>query len=316
MTNETCPDRVHCDNYNRLGRCDGCGHAYIDYNFLTDNPIQKAIDKWMAEPLPKAAYVGVGRSNGKTDVLDALKYAMEPLSKLSVRPDITNVKFNPPATIVFWSDKTKTVVKAQDDEPFDPEKGLAMAMVKKYLGNKGSYFNVISKWVDKYVDPKDPLGVEKAMNDAGKSASAVSECVDKIRRIFNVPQEITFEGTISDTDAIKEILGYGPGKFAITFDAVKVEEPSTITPMDMFVETGADLIELIECVKSDIETDGYITLESYYFYGGYEVTDDPQNEKYNVSKYGWTEVPTFGTTFDEDGFLLKAPEAKLLEVNK
>lgn len=235
-------------------------------------------------------------------------------------PQITNVKFNPPATIVFWSDGTKTVVKAQDGEPFDPEKGLAMAMVKKYLGNKGNYFNEISKWVDKYVDPKDPLGVgnkivegfEKAMNDAGESASATSECVDKIRRIFNVPQEITFEGTISDTDAIKEILGYGPGKFAITFDAVKVEEPSTITPMDIFVQTGADLIELINNVKYNIENYGFITVEDYYDLAGYNATDDPQNEKYNVSKYGWTEVPTFGTTFDEDGFLLKAPEAKLL----
>ena len=61
---------------------------------------------------------------------------------------IKNVIFNDPATIVFWSDNTKTVVKAQD-EPFDPEKGLAMAICKKALGNEGNYYNEIKKWLPK-----------------------------------------------------------------------------------------------------------------------------------------------------------------------
>ena len=47
-------------------------------------------------------------------------------------PKIKNVIFNKPATIVFWEDGTKTVVKAID-EPFDEEKGLAMAIAKKAL---------------------------------------------------------------------------------------------------------------------------------------------------------------------------------------
>ena len=39
-----------------------------------------------------------------------------------------DVMFKPPATIVFWSDRSKTVVKTQKDEKYDPEKGLAMAI--------------------------------------------------------------------------------------------------------------------------------------------------------------------------------------------
>lgn len=61
--------------------------------------------------------------------------------------EIENVIFNDPATIVFWDDGTKTVVKA-DDEPFDKEKGLAMAISKKFYGNKGKYFNEFKKWID------------------------------------------------------------------------------------------------------------------------------------------------------------------------
>lgn len=46
---------------------------------------------------------------------------------------IRKVIFNPPATIVFWFDGSKTVVKARGDDEFDPETGLAMAISKHYL---------------------------------------------------------------------------------------------------------------------------------------------------------------------------------------
>ena len=38
---------------------------------------------------------------------------------------IKNVIFNPPATVVYWTDGTKTVVKCNENDIFDPEKGLA-----------------------------------------------------------------------------------------------------------------------------------------------------------------------------------------------
>lgn len=63
------------------------------------------------------------------------------------RPEITKVIFNDPATIVFWLDGTKTVVKCDDKEIYDPEKGLAMAISKKSLGNQGNYYNEFKKWL-------------------------------------------------------------------------------------------------------------------------------------------------------------------------
>ena len=62
-------------------------------------------------------------------------------------PEIKNVIFNEPATIVMWSDGTKTVVKCQEGEGYDPEKGMAMAISKKALGNKGNYCEVFKKWL-------------------------------------------------------------------------------------------------------------------------------------------------------------------------
>lgn len=58
---------------------------------------------------------------------------------------ISNVIFNDPATIVFWEDGTKTVVKA-NNEKFDKEKGLAMCICKKACGNKGNFNEVFKKW--------------------------------------------------------------------------------------------------------------------------------------------------------------------------
>lgn len=46
---------------------------------------------------------------------------------------IEKVIFNDPATIVFWKDGTKTIVKCQEGAEFDPEKGLAMAISRHYL---------------------------------------------------------------------------------------------------------------------------------------------------------------------------------------
>ena len=60
---------------------------------------------------------------------------------------IKKVIFNPPATIIIWDDKTKTVVKAQEDEPYDPEKGMAMCIAKHIYGDCGSYYNVFSEWL-------------------------------------------------------------------------------------------------------------------------------------------------------------------------
>lgn len=60
------------------------------------------------------------------------------------KPKIKKVIFNDPATIVFWKDGTKTIVKAYDEE-FDPEKGLAMAITKKIYGSNKE----LKKWLPK-----------------------------------------------------------------------------------------------------------------------------------------------------------------------
>ena len=71
-------------------------------------------------------------------------------SYVTDRFSIKDVIFNDPATIVFWNDGSKTVVKCQNGETFDPEKGLAMAIAKKIYGGKHDYYEVFAKHVGRY----------------------------------------------------------------------------------------------------------------------------------------------------------------------
>lgn len=60
---------------------------------------------------------------------------------------IKRVIFNKPATIVFWANGDKTVVKCQKGEKYDKEKGLAMAVSKYIYGNKSNFNNIFEKFI-------------------------------------------------------------------------------------------------------------------------------------------------------------------------
>ena len=85
-----------------------------------------------------------GRTHGKS-LYQSEYWAAVREAKLYAKklPSIEDVIFNDPATIVFWKDGTKTVVKAQDEEEYDPEKGLAM-------GNNRDYYLTFKKYLKKY----------------------------------------------------------------------------------------------------------------------------------------------------------------------
>lgn len=95
-------------------------------------------------------------------------------------PAIKKVIFNYPATIVLWSDGSKTVVKCQDGDIYDPEKGLAMAISKKALGNKGNYCNEFKKWL-----PEDEEEEEKTV-ELRFDTSEISKSLEGLAsRIFS-----------------------------------------------------------------------------------------------------------------------------------
>lgn len=84
-----------------------------------------SVTKQLAKDLLNATY-GINSKTLKEEI------QMKTPSKSACNP-IKKVIFNDPATIVFWKDGTKTIVKCQEGAAFDPEKGLAMAISRHYL---------------------------------------------------------------------------------------------------------------------------------------------------------------------------------------
>lgn len=155
--------------------CDGCNY-------------EKSITRSVG---PKKVYITTtGFRNGKT-AQEIMDYIMRENKYVSIQhthfgiPEIKNVIFNDPATIVFWSDGTKTVVKCQEGDIYDPEKGLAMAISKKVLGNKHDYYHTFKHWLKKCPD------VESQYPNVTLKIDAFQEAKDTIRRLNHA----LFEGS-------------------------------------------------------------------------------------------------------------------------
>ena len=108
----------------------------------------------------------------KTCLLDSSLYPYFKLNTTKL-PEIKDVIFNEPATIIIWKDGTKTVVKCQEGECYDPEKGMAMAISKKALGNKGNYCEVFKKW----------LPEEEEVNDGRVSSNDLRKAIDHFAKV-------------------------------------------------------------------------------------------------------------------------------------
>ena len=92
---------------------------------------------------------------------------------------ITKVIFNDPATIVIWSDGTKTVVKCDERDEFDPEKGLAMAICKKHFGG-GFYNDIFKKWIPEET-PEIEIDGQISMTDIAEKLESFAK---KAKSVF------------------------------------------------------------------------------------------------------------------------------------
>ena len=134
--------------------CAGCTIADdpLNFNRRPSRSLWKLEEtKTEEEEMPTRINVDYGSFFGGLSDIRMMPINNEEASKM-YRDQIDKVKkviFNHPATIILWDDGTKTVVHCGDDEKFDPEKGIAMCLLKKMLGNKGDYNNYIRHLIAK-----------------------------------------------------------------------------------------------------------------------------------------------------------------------
>lgn len=190
----------------------------VVYRPITPDNIAKDIESRLNPP--DKMYVCMARGNGKTvaNVFNTLseeqktvvyKIIGEAISKNEDDlPKIKNVIFNEPATIVFWADNTKTVVKCQEGDEFDPEKGLTMAITKKIFGNKGNYCNEIKKWCEPYYEKME---MEQECDIGTPGLDALYEAAKKCLAGLNALKfSSLMAGADMDGDSEKDGQSYDP----------------------------------------------------------------------------------------------------------
>lgn len=70
---------------------------------------------------------------------------------------VKNIIFNGPATIVFWKDGTKTMVKCDEKDISDKSKAIALCFMKKMFGNTSEFNTVLRTYVpEAYIEPVEP----------------------------------------------------------------------------------------------------------------------------------------------------------------
>lgn len=89
-------------------------------------------------------------------------------------PEIKNVFFNEvkKTTTVVFNDHTSVIVKCTDKDEFNPEMGLAMALVRKCFGSRSKFQKAVAKWVATSA-PKNEQLKKKAARKAEREAAKI-----------------------------------------------------------------------------------------------------------------------------------------------
>ena len=92
------------------------------------------------------------RFSGSVIVLDRINEDNNTLEFSNIY--ITKVLYNNPATIVFWSDGTKTVSKCSGNDIYSKETGLAICLAKRLIGSS-HVRELFSDWLEEESPDKD-----------------------------------------------------------------------------------------------------------------------------------------------------------------
>ena len=159
-----------------------------------------ALERWLKEPPEPLQFISDDLElYCRNDVAVTEKiFKEEKIMRFnSCKPTIKNVIFNDPATIVMWSDGTKTVVKCGENDVFDPEKGVAMACMKKLLGTNKTGSNYLDK-VEEYLDKYD----EDYIVECQTIGEILGSIFKSTKKQTDIPPEVTvekeFEAVTSD----------------------------------------------------------------------------------------------------------------------
>lgn len=152
---------------------------YWNWNMCPDLPPVVLMDN---HELTRAIHKGMAIDYSRQSMEQAKKNDIVKFGMCSV--SIRKVIFNDPATVVLWSDGTKTVVKCGPEDKFDTEKGLAMAIVKKMAGNDNRFHKVFKQYTKKKKKEPGSIGsISDIMAGLNQAAAIATKTVHELAYI-------------------------------------------------------------------------------------------------------------------------------------
>lgn len=103
--------------------------------------------------------------------------ANEMFYRIGLNP--TKIIYNPPATIVFWTDGTKTVVKCSAEDEYNEYYGFLCALGKKMFGTNSHLKKLIDEKAERHY-PEDEFN---------KQIEQLEKSMDKIAKEFGLKTE-------------------------------------------------------------------------------------------------------------------------------
>lgn len=152
---------------------------YWNWSMCPDLPPVVLMDN---HELARAIHKGMAIDYSRQSMEQAKKNDIVKFGMCSV--SIRKVIFNDPATIVLWSDGTKTVVKCGPEDTFDMEKGLAMAIIKKMAGNDNRFHKVFKQYTKKKKKEPGSIGsISDIMAGLNQAAAIAAKTVHELAHI-------------------------------------------------------------------------------------------------------------------------------------
>ena len=94
----------------------------------------------------------------------------------SLKEFVEKVIYNDPATIVFWKDGTKTVVKASENDYYDEQTGFLMCLAKKVFGD--DFRKIMNRYVWEDLDRRRE---ERRIRERSRKA------IEEMRKMRKIP---------------------------------------------------------------------------------------------------------------------------------
>ena len=110
---------------------------------------------------------------------------------------IKKIVYNPPATIVFWNDGTKTVSKCESGDIYTKEMGFMLCVLKKKYGNK-TFHDMMEKYVyslNEEPTPDNPVVWESAPK---KKKKEIPNYKREVKFIFDDGKEVELNDDEAD----------------------------------------------------------------------------------------------------------------------